>query len=77
MAYSSLGICFGKQIEKQVGTVKSLKRFNKKYYLKQIESIFTQNLVNELFGAKLKEIVNLQDIIETYELHYKSKGWKV
>ena len=77
MAYSSLGICFEKQIEKQVGTVKSLKRFNKKYYLKQIESIFTQNLVNELFGAKLKEIVNLQDIIETYELHYKSKCWKV
>ena len=73
MAYSSLGICFEKQIEKQVGTVKSLKRFNKKYYLKQIESIFTQNLVNELFGAKLKEIVNLEDIIETYELHYKSK----
>ena len=33
--------------------------------------------MNELVGAKLKEIVNLQEIIKTDELHYKSKRSKV
>ena len=30
-------------------------------------------MMNDLVRAKLKEIVNLQDIIKTDELHYKSK----
>ena len=30
-------------------------------------------MTNDLVRAKLKEIVNLQDIIKTDELHYKSK----
>ena len=33
--------------------------------------------MNDLVRAKLKEIVNLQGIIETDELHYKSKHRKV
>ena len=33
------------------------------YKLKQIESIFPQNLMNDLISAKLKEIVEKQDII--------------
>ena len=35
----------------------------KSYKLKQIESIFPQNLINDLISAKLKEIFELQDII--------------
>ena len=34
------------------------------YKLKQIESIFPQNLMNDLISAKLKKIVELQDIIQ-------------
>ena len=33
--------------------------------------------MNDLIRAKLKEIVNLQDIIKTDELNYKSKRRKV
>ena len=33
--------------------------------------------MNDLVRVKLKEIVHLQDIIETDELHYKSKRRKV
>ena len=64
---------FRKQTEKQVGTIKSLKFSSKKYELKQIESIFLQNLKNELIHDMLKEI----DIIKTNNLRYKSKNRKV
>ena len=33
--------------------------------------------MNDLFRAKLKEIVNFQDIIRTDELYYQSKRRKV
>ena len=33
--------------------------------------------MNDLICDKLKEIVNLQDIIKTDKLHYKSKRRKV
>ena len=62
-----------KNNEKQVGAIKSLKPSNKNDELKQIEGIFSQNLMNDLVCAKLKEITNLQDFIETDELRYKSK----
>ena len=48
-AYSSLGESFEKQAEKQVDTMKSLIPSNK---LKQIEGIFPQNSMNDLFCAK-------------------------
>ena len=51
-AYSSLGKAFEKQTEKQVYAIKSLDPFN---MLKQIEGIIPQNLMNDLFRAKLKK----------------------
>ena len=52
-------------------------RSNKKDQLKQIEGIFLKNLMNELICDKLKEIVNLQNVIKTDKLHYKSKLRKI
>ena len=72
-AYSSTGKAFEKQTEKQVDVTKSLDFSNK---LKQIEGIFPQNLMNDLIPSKLKEIVELQNIIKTYDLNYKSKRRK-
>ena len=60
-AYSPLGRAFEKQIKKQVGATELLKFSYKEDELKQIESIFPQNLVNGLIRAKLKEIDELQD----------------
>ena len=46
--------------------------------LKQTEGIFPQNLVNDLDRTNLivEQFIKLQDIIETDELHYKSKRIK-
>ena len=66
--YSLLGKAFVKQTEKQVGAIKSLDPSNQ---LKRIEGIFSQILMNDL-TAKLKEIVELQDIIKKDDLNYKS-----
>ena len=60
-AYSPLGKAFEKQAENQVGAIKSLDPSNK---LKRIEGIFPQNLMNDLIRAKLKEIVEVEDIIK-------------
>ena len=70
--YSLLGKAFVKQTEKQVGAIKSLDPSNQ---LKRIEGIFSQILMNDL-TAKLKEIVELQDIIKKDDLNYKSKRRK-
>ena len=70
-------IALEKQTEKQVGALKSLNSSNKKDVLKQVEGIFSQNLMNDLIRVKLKEVINLQDIIRTDELNYKSKRRKV
>ena len=51
-------------------------RSNKDDQLKQIEGIFLKNLMNDLICHKLKEIVNLQNVIKTDKLHYKSKRRK-
>ena len=75
-AYSPLEKAFEKQIEKQVGILKSLDLSNKKSELKKIEGIFPHNLMNDLIRLKLKEIVKLQDIIKKDELDYKSKRGK-
>ena len=58
-AYSPLGKVFEKQTEKQVGALKSLDLYNKKDELKQIDDIFSQNLMNDLIRDKLKEIIKL------------------
>ena len=63
--------------KKTVAATKSLEVSNKKDKLKQIEGIFSQNLMNYFICDKLKEIVNLQDIIKTDNLRYKSKSRKV
>ena len=76
-AYSSLGKAFKKQIEKQVGAIKSIKISNKKNQLKKIVGIFPQNLMNDLISDKLKEIVKSQNITKTDHLRYKSKNRKV
>ena len=75
-AHSPLEKAFEKQTEKQVDAIKSLDISNKKAKLKQIESIFPQNLVNDLIRPKLKEIVKLHDIIKKDDLNYKSKRGK-
>ena len=49
-----------KHIEKQVDK------------LKQNEGIFPKNLLNDLITYKLKEIIQLQDIIKSNELDFKS-----
>ena len=69
--YYPLGKAFEKQTEKQVCALKFVDFSNKKYKLKQIEGIFPQDLMNDLVRARLKEIINLQDITETDELNYK------
>ena len=68
-AYSPLE----KQTEKHVGALKSLDTSNKKYKLKKTEGIFPQNLMNDLIRVKLKEIINLKDIIKKDDLNFKSK----
>ena len=64
---------FGKKTKKQVDPLKSLNLSNKIDELKQIESIFPQNQMNDLILDKLKEIKQLQDNIELNELDYKAK----
>ena len=58
---------------RQVGAIKSPDHHNK---LKRIEGIFPQNLMNDLICVKLKEIVELQDIIKEDDLNYKLKCGK-
>ena len=73
--YSPLGKTFEKK-KKTVGAIKSLELSNEKDKLKQTEGIFSQNLMNYFICDKLKEIVNLQDIIKSDNLRYKSKSRK-
>ena len=66
-----------KKTKKQVDPLKSLNLSNKIDELKQIESIFPQNQMNDLILDKLKEIKQLQDNIELNELDYKAKCKKI
>ena len=69
--YSSFGKAFEKQSGKQVDSIKSVDPSNK---LKRIEGIFSQNLMYDLICAKLKRMVELQDITKKDGLNYKSKS---
>ena len=54
----------------------SLDLSNKKDELKQIEGIFSQNMMNDLIRVNLKEIFKLQDNINKGDLNYKWKRGK-
>ena len=69
-SYSPSGNAFEKQTEKQVGALKYIDISNKKDELKQIQVIFSQNLMNDLTRIKLKEIVKFQDINKKGDLKY-------
>ena len=53
-----------KQTENQVGALKSLDLSSKKGNLKQIECTFAQDLMNDLIRVKLKQIVEMQNVIK-------------
>ena len=63
-AYPPLAKTFEKQTEKQVGAIKSLYLFSKKYELKQIEGIFLQILMNDLICAKLRGSLNCKILLK-------------
>ena len=69
-SYSPSGNAFEKQTEKQVGALKYIDISNKKDELKQIQVIYSQNLMNDLTRIKLKEIVKFQDINKKGDLKY-------
>ena len=75
-AYSPIETAFEKQTEKQFDVIRTLENSNKKDELKQIESVFPQNLMNDLIYAKLKKIVTLQDVDKKDDLNYISKHGK-
>ena len=72
-ACSPLGKAFEKQTEKQAYAIKPLDPSNK---LKQIGSIFLQTLWLIEIRPKLKETVELQDIIKKDDLNDNSKHGK-
>ena len=65
-----------KNKQKQFRALRSTDLSNKKDEVKQIEGIFPKNMLNDLIVNKSKEIVTLQDITNTHDLHYKSKRRK-
>ena len=69
--YSPLGKAFEKQTEKQVLKV----YFDKTNELKQIESIFPQNMVNKMASDELKTIIDWQNSIELNKLYFKDYGF--
>ena len=62
-AYSPLWKASEKQTEKQLYALKSLNLPNKRDELKQTESLFPKNQLNDLIIDKLKEIMQLQNNI--------------
>ena len=67
-----LGKAFEKQTGKQVDVIKSLKpSINSINELKQIKSIFPQNIVNKMISDKLKAIIDLQNSIKLESLYIK------
>ena len=71
--YIRISQIFKKQTEKQLCDLKSLDLPDKKNELKQTESTFPKNILNDLVSNKLKEIFELQNIIITDYPYYKSK----
>ena len=74
--YAPLGKTLEKQTEKEVDALKSLNLSSKTNELKEIDGTFSKNLLNDLIIYKLKEIIQLQDIIKPNELGYTSKRVK-
>ena len=75
--HSPIGKAVERQTANQIDAIKSLKPSNKKNESKQIKNVFPQNLMDHLISEKLKKIINLQGIIHTDNLSYKSKSRKV
>ena len=73
--YSPLANVLEKQTEKQVDAIKSLHFSNKTSELDQLKR-FPQNQLNYLIIDKLKQINQLQSIIKSGKLDYKSKTGK-
>ena len=71
MAYSPSGKAFEKQREKKIDILKSLDP-----KLEQIEGVFSQNLMNDLIHANIKEMAELQNVIKKDDLNYKLKRGK-
>ena len=49
---------------------------SKEEELKKIDNIFPQNMMDGLIHIKLKEIINLKDIVKIDHLYYKSRHGK-
>ena len=75
--YYPLGKAFERLTEKHIDALKSLNFPNKINELKQIESIFPKNQVNDLFIDKLKEIMKLQNNIKLDDLNLYSEKKKM
>ena len=73
MAYSPSEKAFEKQREKKIDIFKSQDLPNK---LEQIEGVFSQNLMNDLIHANIKEMAELQNVIKKDDLNYKLKRGK-
>ena len=73
--YSPPEKAFEKQTKEQVKAIKDLNISDKVSELKQTESIFPQNALNDLISNKLKEIIELQNSIELDKLDYKNYGF--
>ena len=61
--YSPLGKAFEKQTKEQVKAIKDLNIFDKVSELKQIESIFPQNVLSDLISNKLKRIISYRTVL--------------
>ena len=71
-----LGSAFEKQTKQQADALTFLNLYNKIDELKQIESVFTRNQLNDLIIDKLEEIKQLQTNIKLENLEYTIKSMK-
>ena len=65
--YSTLGKAFEKQTKEQFKAIKDLNISDKANELKQIENVFSKDVINDLIITKLKKIIELQN-----KLNYKT-----
>ena len=74
--YSPLEKALQKQTKKQIHALKSINLFNKIDELKQIESVFSNNQLNDSIIDELKEIIQLKNNIKLGNVEYTSKREK-
>ena len=74
--YSPLEKALKKQTKKQIHALKSINLFNKMDELKQIESVFSNNQLNDSIIDELKEIIQLKNNIKLGNVEYTSKREK-